>query len=48
MLFWQAWQQTFTEKLVLSAFEHTGMWPQNAIVVLLYVALQLHFEVLKK
>ena len=34
MLFWQAWQQTFTEKLVLSAFEHTGIWPQNADVVL--------------
>ena len=34
MLFWQSWQQTFTKKLVTSAFEHTDIWPQNANVIL--------------
>jgi hypothetical protein len=33
-LFWAAWVQTFTEKLVLSAFKHTGLIPFNPNVIL--------------
>ena len=34
MLFWRAWQQTMTKVRILSSFEVTGIWPQNASVVL--------------
>ena len=34
MLFWRSWQQTFTETLITSAFKNTGIWPQNADVIL--------------
>jgi hypothetical protein len=33
-LFWPAWVDTFTEKLVLSAFESTGINPPDADVIL--------------
>lgn len=33
-LFWQAWVETFTEKLILSAFKHTGLIPYNPNVIL--------------
>jgi hypothetical protein len=33
-LFWPAWVDTFTEKLVLSAFESTGINPLDADVIL--------------
>ena len=33
-LFWQAWVDTFTEKLILSAFKHTGLIPYNPNVIL--------------
>ena len=33
-LFWPAWVNTFTESLVLKAFEATGIYPPNANVIL--------------
>jgi len=33
-LFWTAWVATFTEKLILSSFEATGVHPPNADVIL--------------
>ena len=33
-LFWQAWVETFTEKLILSAFKHTGLIPYDPNVIL--------------
>ncbi|KAF1352669.1 hypothetical protein EJ07DRAFT_136570 [Lizonia empirigonia] len=33
-LFWDAWVSTFTEKLILSAFKHTGLIPFNPNVIL--------------
>jgi hypothetical protein len=33
-LLWDAWVNTFTEKLILSAFEHTGLIPFNPNVIL--------------
>lgn len=33
-LFWDAWVNTFTEKLILSAFKHTGLMPFNHNVIL--------------
>ena len=34
MLFWRAWQHTMLEVRILSSFEATGIWPQNADAVL--------------
>jgi hypothetical protein len=33
-LFWSAWISSFTESLILTAFEATGIWPMDANVVL--------------
>ncbi|KAK1914084.1 hypothetical protein P3342_007330 [Pyrenophora teres f. teres] len=33
-IFWQAWTQTFTEKLVLRSFEAVGIAPLNPNVIL--------------
>jgi hypothetical protein len=33
-LFWSAWISTFTESLILKAFEATGIWPMDANVIL--------------
>ncbi|KAF2819667.1 hypothetical protein CC86DRAFT_250549, partial [Ophiobolus disseminans] len=27
LLFWAAWQSSFTTELILKAFESTGIWP---------------------
>jgi hypothetical protein len=34
MLFWRAWQRTMRESLIKSAFEATGIWPQDPSVIL--------------
>ena len=33
-LFWSAWISSFTESLILKAFEATGIWPMDANVIL--------------
>jgi hypothetical protein len=33
-LFWSAWISSFTENLILKAFEATGIWPMDAEVIL--------------
>jgi hypothetical protein len=33
-LFWSAWTSSFTESLILKAFEATGIWPMDANVIL--------------
>jgi hypothetical protein len=33
-LFWSAWISSFTESLMLKAFEATGIWPMDASVIL--------------
>jgi hypothetical protein len=33
-LFWSAWKSSFTESLILKAFEATGIWPMDANVIL--------------
>jgi hypothetical protein len=33
-LFWSAWISSFTENLILKAFEATGIWPMDANVIL--------------
>ncbi|KAH6234950.1 hypothetical protein HBI42_020280 [Parastagonospora nodorum] len=34
LLFWSAWISSFTESLILKAFEATGIWPMDANVIL--------------
>ena len=33
-LFWTAYEKTFNEKIIGSAFEKTGIWPFNPSIVL--------------
>jgi hypothetical protein len=34
LLFWRAWISSFAESLIFKAFEATGIWPMDAIVIL--------------